>query len=79
MEFVQRNPDAKMREIDLPEHKREIAVIPKPWHQSFVDTLCLMEEILFAINPCMVNVLRLWETKFKYLLSNNFIYTFVIV
>jgi len=65
VEYVQKKPDGEKKEVVLPEHRRELTVIPNPWNQSFKDALALMEENLCAINPCMLQLLHLWETSFR--------------
>lgn len=47
------------------QHRLEIAIVPKPWHQSFERNRVEIYKNLFAINPCMAQVLKLWYTSFK--------------
>lgn len=47
------------------QHRAEIAVVPKPWHASFERNRAEIYKNLFAINPCMAQVLKLWYTSFK--------------
>lgn len=48
-----------------PQHRLEIAIVPKPWHQSFERNRVEIFKNLYAINSCMAQVLKLWYTSFK--------------
>lgn len=68
VDFVLRDPREDGREkvpVKLPGHREEIAVLPKPWHKSFVQSLNIARDILHVTNPCMQQVLQLWFTSFK--------------
>ncbi len=61
--FVLRDPregQQEVKEETLP-HRQEIAVLPKPWHQSFVQGQKFIEKNLHSINPAMAQVLSMWH------------------
>lgn len=63
VDFVLRDPheaQEEPKEETLP-HRQEIAVLPKPWHSSFVLAQRNMEKNLHAINPAMAQVLSMWH------------------
>ena len=63
VDFVLRDPheaQEEPKEESLP-HRQEIAVLPKPWHSSFVLAQRNMEKNLHAINPAMTQVLSMWH------------------
>lgn len=68
VDFVLRDPRQTEEEApqeELP-HRQEIAVLPKPWHSSFVQAQKFMEKNLHSINPAMAEVLSKWhKTIFK--------------
>jgi dynein heavy chain len=47
------------------EYKAELDVVPKPWHHSFEKARFEISKNLHSINPCMLQVLRLWYTSFE--------------
>uniref|UniRef100_A0A0X3NP81 Dynein heavy chain 7, axonemal n=1 Tax=Schistocephalus solidus TaxID=70667 RepID=A0A0X3NP81_SCHSO len=49
----------------LPAHRRELAIVPKPWHNSFLTALRFSQKHLHAINSCMAQVLDLWFSQFN--------------
>ena len=55
----------KAAPIKLPEHRAEIAVVPKPWHHSFEKARREITRNLHSINECMLQVLKLWYTSFN--------------
>lgn len=55
-----REPQTDVKEETLP-HRQEIAVLPKPWHSSFVQAQKFVEKNLHAINPAMAEVLSKWH------------------
>ena len=48
----------------LPQHREEMAVVPKPWHKSYLGALDFTAEHLHNTNPCMMQVLDLWHMSF---------------
>ncbi|XP_041928965.1 dynein heavy chain 7, axonemal isoform X2 [Alosa sapidissima] len=69
VDFVLRDPreNADEKVKDLPPHREEIEVVPKPWHKTFLQVKKRMTERLHAINPTMLSVLDLWHVSFKQL------------
>uniref|UniRef100_A0A4W3JI36 Dynein axonemal heavy chain 7 n=1 Tax=Callorhinchus milii TaxID=7868 RepID=A0A4W3JI36_CALMI len=66
VDFVLRDPrDKEDVKEELPSHRAEIAIIPKPWHKSFLANRNYMKTHLNAINPTMLSVLDLWHTSFE--------------
>jgi dynein heavy chain len=63
VDFVLRDPretSEEVKEETLP-HRQEIAVLPKPWHSSFVHGQKFIEKNLHSINPAMAQVLSMWH------------------
>ncbi|CAF3434426.1 unnamed protein product [Rotaria sp. Silwood1] len=63
VDFVLHDPretEEKVKEETLP-HRQEIAVLPKPWHGSFVQATKFIEKNLHSINPAMAQVLSMWH------------------
>ncbi|GLD71075.1 dynein heavy chain 7, axonemal-like protein [Lates japonicus] len=50
---------------DLPPHRLEVEVLPKPWNKSFVHARKRMRDNLHSINPTMLQVLYLWHVSYK--------------
>uniref|UniRef100_A0A8B9LFK1 Dynein axonemal heavy chain 7 n=1 Tax=Astyanax mexicanus TaxID=7994 RepID=A0A8B9LFK1_ASTMX len=50
---------------DLPPHRKELEVLPKPWKKSFHQAQKRMRDRLHSINPTMLHVLDLWHVSFK--------------
>ncbi|XP_067459187.1 dynein axonemal heavy chain 7 [Thunnus thynnus] len=50
---------------DLPPHRLEMEVLPKPWNKSFVQARKRMRDKLHSINPTMLRVLYLWHVSYK--------------
>ncbi|XP_031440303.1 dynein axonemal heavy chain 7 [Clupea harengus] len=67
VDFVLRDPreNEEDKVKDLPPHREEIEVVPKPWHKSFLQAQRRMSERLHAINPTMLSVLDVWHGSFK--------------
>uniref|UniRef100_A0A7M4ERW8 Dynein axonemal heavy chain 7 n=1 Tax=Crocodylus porosus TaxID=8502 RepID=A0A7M4ERW8_CROPO len=67
VDFVLRDPREKDEDTkpELPSHRAEIKILPKPWHKSFLSACSYIKENLHATNPTMLAVLDLWETSFK--------------
>ncbi|XP_052421590.1 dynein axonemal heavy chain 7 [Carassius gibelio] len=57
------NQESKAR--DLPAHRQEMEIIPKPWNKSFLQAQKRMRHQLHSINPTMLAVLDLWQLSFK--------------
>ena len=47
------------------EYKAELDVVPKPWHPNFEKARYEISNNLHSINPCMLQVLKLWYTSFE--------------
>lgn len=47
------------------EHRRELAVVPKPWHGFFLSAQHFCRLHLHVTNRCMLQVLDLWFSQFK--------------
>lgn len=47
------------------EHRRELEVVPKPWHSSFLNAQRFCRVHLHITNRCMLQVLDLWFSQFK--------------
>ena len=47
------------------EYKSELNIVPKPWHHSFDKAKLEISTSLHSINPCMLQVLKLWYTSFE--------------
>ncbi|XP_030285119.1 dynein heavy chain 7, axonemal isoform X1 [Sparus aurata] len=50
---------------DLPPHRLEVEVVPKPWNKSFVHARKRMRDKLHSINPTMLQVLHLWHVCYE--------------
>ena len=65
VDFVLRDPREKEDEApELPPHRAELEVVPKPWNKSYVAAGNLINENLNITNPTMMNVLDLWHASF---------------
>jgi dynein heavy chain, axonemal len=60
-----REQDPNETKKEVPEYKAELDVVPKPWHPSFEKSRFEISNNLHSINPCMVQVLKLWYTSFE--------------
>lgn len=47
------------------EHRRELTVVPKPWHTSFLSAYRFCRGNLHVTNRSMMQVLDLWYSSFK--------------
>jgi dynein heavy chain len=67
VDFVLRDPREKNEEKkeELPPHREELEVVPKPWEKSYYHARNLAIENLFVTNPCMLQVLQLWHASFE--------------
>ena len=50
---------------DIPDHRAELAVVPKPWNKAFLAAFEESREHLHVTNPCMLQVLQLWHVSFR--------------
>ncbi|XP_041837982.1 dynein heavy chain 7, axonemal isoform X2 [Melanotaenia boesemani] len=50
---------------DLPSHRLELEIVPKPWNNSFVQARQKISKKLHSFNPCMREVLCLWHIAYK--------------
>ncbi|KAL7866083.1 hypothetical protein SRHO_G00113300 [Serrasalmus rhombeus] len=57
------NEEEKVKE--LPRHRQEMEVVPKPWKTSFHQTKKRMKIRLHSFNPTMLSMLDLWHVSFK--------------
>ncbi|XP_069471802.1 dynein axonemal heavy chain 7 isoform X2 [Ambystoma mexicanum] len=66
VDFVLKDPREKEedKKPDLPPHRLELDVVPKPWNKSFLASLSFIKENLNAMNPTMAAVLDLWQLSF---------------
>ncbi|XP_074662516.1 dynein axonemal heavy chain 7-like [Tubulanus polymorphus] len=66
VDFVLKDPREKedQKDIELPPHRAELAVVPKPWNRSYLEALHYISQHLHVTNPCMNQVLDLWHTTF---------------
>ena len=68
VDFVLRDPRDDLKEpapVLLPPHREEIAVLPKPWHKSFVQASNAIRDTLYITHPCMQQLLQLWFASFR--------------
>ncbi|VEL32151.1 unnamed protein product [Protopolystoma xenopodis] len=52
-------------ESSVYEHRKELEIVPKPWHSSFIAASRFCRKNLFVTNPCMMQVLDLWHASFS--------------
>ena len=66
VDFVLKDPREKDedKKEELAPHRAELAVVPKPWNRSYVQSRNISMDILHVTNPCMLQVLELWHTSF---------------
>nr|XP_035161070.1 dynein axonemal heavy chain 7 isoform X7 [Callithrix jacchus] len=68
VDFVLKDPREKEddKKIDeLPAHRAEMEILPKPWRKSFLAASNYIRDHLNAMNPTMLAVLNLWHSNFK--------------
>ncbi|XP_024258908.2 dynein axonemal heavy chain 7 isoform X2 [Oncorhynchus tshawytscha] len=67
VDFVLRDPreNDEDKVKDVPPHRVEMEVVPKPWNKSFLHAQKRMRDKLHSINPTMLSVLDLWHVSFK--------------
>lgn len=66
VDFVLRDPRAKHQEEPLSQlpHRRELAVVPKPWNKSYTTACTAIAELLFVTNATLRSVLNLWHETY---------------
>ncbi|XP_072334730.1 dynein axonemal heavy chain 7 [Scyliorhinus torazame] len=68
VDFVLRDPREKEEvKKELPVHRAELEIVPKPWNKSFLTARNLIKANLNAMNPTMLAVLDLWQCSFQQL------------
>ncbi|GAB1284962.1 Dynein, axonemal, heavy chain 7C [Apodemus speciosus] len=68
VDFVLKDPREKeddSKTAELPPHRAEMEVLPKPWRRSFLSACSYIRDHLNAMNPTMLAVLDLWHSTFK--------------
>ncbi|XP_078307189.1 dynein axonemal heavy chain 7 isoform X1 [Panthera onca] len=68
VDFVLKDPREKeddKKPDELPPHRAEMEILPKPWRKSFLAASNYIKDHLNAINPTMLAVLDLWHNTFK--------------
>ncbi|XP_012497096.1 PREDICTED: dynein heavy chain 7, axonemal [Propithecus coquereli] len=67
VDFVLKDPREKddKKTDELPPHRAEMEILPKPWRKSFLAASTYMRDHLNAMNPTMLAVLDLWHSNFK--------------
>ncbi|XP_069790705.1 dynein axonemal heavy chain 7 isoform X4 [Narcine bancroftii] len=66
VDFVLRDPREKEEEKEeLPTHRAELEIVPKPWNKSFLSARKWIKANLNSVNPTMLAVLDLWQCSFK--------------
>ncbi|XP_075438575.1 dynein axonemal heavy chain 7-like, partial [Ascaphus truei] len=76
VDFVLKGPREKddKKKTDLPPHRLELEIVPKPWKKSFLLNYRIIKENLNSINPTMAAVLDLWHSSFGRSDKGNTIY-----
>lgn len=67
VDFVLKDPrekDDKKEENMLP-HRKEMALVPKPWMKMFFHNRDIIHRILHITNPAMKQILEVWHTYFR--------------
>uniref|UniRef100_A0A2K6B1B9 Dynein axonemal heavy chain 7 n=1 Tax=Macaca nemestrina TaxID=9545 RepID=A0A2K6B1B9_MACNE len=68
VDFVLKDPREKeddKKTDELPAHRAEMEILPKPWRKSFLAASSYIKDHLNAMNPTMLAVLDLWHSNFK--------------
>lgn len=68
VDFVLKDPREKeddKKDEELPPHRVEMKILPKPWRKSFLAASSYIRDHLNAMNPTMLAVLDLWHSTFK--------------
>jgi len=82
VDFVLRDPRESLKEpepVSLPAHREEIAVLPKPWHRSFVQAFNAASSSLHVTSPCMQQLQQLWFMSFWSVVCITYFKSFVFV
>jgi len=82
VDFVLRDPRESLKEpepLALPAHREGIAVLPKPWHQSFVQAFNATRSSLHVTSPCMQQLQLLWFMSFRSVACVTYCRSFVFV
>ncbi|ELK27728.1 Dynein heavy chain 7, axonemal [Myotis davidii] len=68
VDFVLKDPREKddKKAEELPPHRAEMEILPKPWRKSFLAASSYIRDHLNAMNPTMLAVLDLWHSTFKW-------------
>ncbi|BFZ21958.1 hypothetical protein BsWGS_24997 [Bradybaena similaris] len=66
VDFVLKDPRQMIddKKEQLPLHREEMAVVPKPWARSYLVSQDYISKHLHNTNPCMMQVLELWYISF---------------
>ncbi|VDQ05091.1 unnamed protein product [Trichobilharzia regenti] len=56
--------DENNEECKISESRKELDIVPKPWHSSFLSAYRFCQRNLFVTNTCMLQLLDLWHTTF---------------
>ncbi|XP_070569551.1 dynein axonemal heavy chain 7-like isoform X2 [Ptychodera flava] len=66
VDFVLRDPRERDddKKEELPPHRAELAVVPKPWNKSYVSASLDIDSNLHVTNPTMLQVLDMWHVSF---------------
>uniref|UniRef100_A0AAQ5XFX9 EF-hand domain-containing protein n=1 Tax=Amphiprion ocellaris TaxID=80972 RepID=A0AAQ5XFX9_AMPOC len=69
LKYILRHPmtSDKDKEKDLPPHRFELEIVPKPWKKSFIQAQKRMNEKLNSFNPTMRRLLYLWHDSYIHL------------
>ncbi|XP_008061721.1 dynein heavy chain 7, axonemal [Carlito syrichta] len=68
VDFVLKDPREKeddKKTDELPPHRAEMEILPKPWRKSFLAASSYIRDHLNAMNPTMLAVLDLWHSNFR--------------
>ncbi|XP_022247842.1 dynein heavy chain 7, axonemal-like, partial [Limulus polyphemus] len=65
IDFVLRDPqETKETEEEIPAHREELMVVPKPWHKRFTIARKTIKQRLHLLNPCVCGLLHLWHRDY---------------
>ncbi|XP_018647924.1 putative dynein heavy chain [Schistosoma mansoni] len=56
--------DNNAEEHSVSEYRKELDIVPKPWHSAFLSAYKYCQRNLFITNICIHQLLDLWYTKF---------------
>ncbi|KAM8901115.1 dynein axonemal heavy chain 7 [Lycaon pictus] len=68
VDFVLKDPREKEEDKkpdELPPHRAEMEILPKPWRKSFLAASNYIKDHLNTLNPTMLAVLDLWHSTYK--------------